>query len=184
MRSALETVFSATSLFKEISIMATKYHYPAITADAFVFCEHNNSLYLLLVKRKNPPFQNCWAVPGGFMDEEEPIVDCAARELDEETGLSNIRLTEFAVFSTPGRDPRGRVITIGFISVLKGTLPGVTGGDDAAEAKWFQTNHLPELAFDHKECVTSAFCFLKERDRLGDPERIFPPAFNHKRIYF
>ncbi len=163
--------------------MSANYHYPAITADTFVFCEHDNTLHFLLIKRKNPPFQGCWAVPGGFMEEEEPIAECAARELDEETGLRNIRLTEFAVFSTPGRDPRGRVITIGFISVLSGTPPAVTGGDDAAQAKWFATDRLPDLAFDHKECVACAFHFLKERARLGDPDRIFPPDFNRELLF-
>ena len=154
-----------------------KYHYPAVTADAFVFSLEETDLCVLLVKRKNPPFQGQWAIPGGFMEEEEPAETCAERELSEETGLSGIRMYQAGAFSAPGRDPRGRTISIGFTAVLRGKHPEVRGADDAAEAAWFPLNALPNLAFDHNQCLETVLTFLRERIRLGDPARRFPSGF-------
>jgi 8-oxo-dGTP diphosphatase len=110
---------------------------------------------VLLVKRKKDPFKDKWALPGGFLEDEEPLEDGAKRELEEETGLKINSLKQLHTFGTPGRDPRGRTISITFWGEVT-SEEKVEGNDDAAEADWFSINDLPELAFDHSEILKVA----------------------------
>lgn len=137
--------------------MAYCYEYPrpALTVDSLVFSRLNNSLRILLIKRKNPPFKNCWALPGGFVDKGELLTDAAARELHEETGLEGIELELLGVFDNPERDPRERTITIAYLGEAKKIT--IMPGSDAADVKWFTLNNLPALAFDHKEILDAGF---------------------------
>ncbi|MCM4161835.1 NUDIX hydrolase [Antarcticibacterium flavum] len=125
-----------------------------ITVDAVVFVREEKDLRVLLIKRKNDPFKNQWALPGGFLEENESLVAGAKRELDEETGLKPKELYQIKAFGDPGRDPRGRIISIAFLGVLE-RVEEVKGGDDAGEARWFPVSNLPELAFDHSEIIAS-----------------------------
>jgi 8-oxo-dGTP diphosphatase len=141
--------------------MTFTYEYPRmlVTVDALVFSvdDQSGSPKILLVKRKNDPFKNCFALPGGFPEMDELLVHAAARELYEETGLQNIELKQMATFDAIGRDPRGRnisVVFVGFTNTINTTL---RAGDDATEAKWFPLNALPPLAFDHKKIIDNAF---------------------------
>ncbi|MGB8225257.1 MAG: NUDIX hydrolase, partial [Sedimentisphaerales bacterium] len=100
-----------------------------------------------------------WAFPGGFVDMDEELEDAAARELAEETGLTSVKLTQLQAFGKCGRDPRGRNISVMFIGITKDSK--IKGGDDAAEAKWFEINNLPPMAFDHNDVAAIAIMHLK-----------------------
>ncbi|MCX5632602.1 MAG: NUDIX hydrolase [Phycisphaerae bacterium] len=132
---------------------------PMVTVDAIVFNISGDSPRLLLIKRGNEPFKGKWAFPGGFVDMDEELEDAAARELAEETGLTGVKLTQLRAFGKCGRDPRGRNISVMFIGITKDSK--IKGGDDAAEAKWFDINNLPPLAFDHNDVAMIAIKRLK-----------------------
>ena len=102
---------------------------------------------VLLIRRRNPPLG--WAIPGGFVDPDEDLIDAARRELYEETGLDPPHLEQLATFGHPDRDPRGRTISVVYGARLQhAALPAA--GDDAADARWFPLTTLPtNLAFDH-----------------------------------
>ena len=135
---------------------------PMVTADAVVFTQSGEKTKVLLIKRGSEPFVGQWAVPGGFVNMDEEIEDAVVRELEEETGLTGIHLEQIHTFGTVGRDPRGRQITIVYMGIADENLAKLQAGDDAAEAKWFDINELPEnLAFDHDEMVSFAIGKLK-----------------------
>ncbi|MDH5751505.1 MAG: NUDIX hydrolase [Deltaproteobacteria bacterium] len=102
---------------------------------------------VLLVKRRNPPLG--WALPGGFVEYGESLETSAAREMLEETGLEVSGLKLFGVYSDPGRDPRGHCVSVVFTALADAPEATPCGGDDAAEARFFQWENLPPLAFDH-----------------------------------
>lgn len=129
-----------------------EYPRPAVTVDAAVLVKQNKQWFILLIERKHDPFKGCYALPGGFVDEDETLENAIARELQEETNLTLSNLQQFRAYSRPDRDPRGRTISVIFISILN-TFPDAVAGDDAAAVKWFPLNQLPELAFDHTEIV-------------------------------
>jgi len=112
---------------------------------------------VLLIKRKNPPFQGKLALPGGFVEQDEDLPESAMRELEEETGVRAVinDLSFVGVYGAPNRDPRFRTVSIVYRLEILETVE-VKGGDDAAEAAWFDLDDLPELAFDHAEGVKDA----------------------------
>lgn len=113
---------------------------------------------VLLIRRANEPFKGFWAIPGGFVEMDEDVPDAASRELREETGLEIPPggLFEVGVFGRPGRDPRGRTISVVYAARVSAGGGRVRAGDDAAEAEWFDARRLPDLAFDHAEVVPTA----------------------------
>lgn len=131
--------------------MTYTYDYPRalVTVDIIISDNYNR---ILLIKRGNDPFKSMWALPGGFIEMNEKLVDSAKRELQEETGLTNINLTQFKAYGDPGRDPRGRNIAIVFYGKCSNPMNAIAG-DDAAEVNWFELSKLPEMAFDHKQIV-------------------------------
>jgi len=129
-----------------------EYPRPAVTVDAAVLVNQNRQWFILLIERKHDPFKGCYALPGGFVEEDETLETAIARELQEETNLVLNNLQQFRAYSRPNRDPRGRTISVIFISVLK-EFPAAVAGDDAAAVKWFPLDQLPALAFDHGEIV-------------------------------
>jgi len=108
---------------------------------------------VLLIRRKHDPFMGKWALPGGFVEIDEDLMDGAIRELKEETGLAQIDLKQFGTYGKPGRDPRGRTISVVYYGFVQEGESSVTAGDDAAEACWFDIKKLPPLAFDHGEII-------------------------------
>ena len=128
----------------------------AVTTDCVVFYKPSNQdLKILLVQRENDPFKNAWALPGGFLEDEEPMEEGAKRELKEETGLQIFEVHQLKAFGNPGRDPRGRTISIAFWGEVF-SEEKVKGSDDAKDANWFEVEKLPELAFDHKQIIEYA----------------------------
>lgn len=136
------------------------YPHPAVTTDIVVFTTENGVLKVLLIQRKEAPFAGQWALPGGFLAIDESIDACAARELEEETGVGGIYLEQLYTFGAPDRDPRERVLSVAYYALLP--LDGVTlrAGSDAAAAGWYDVDDLPGLAFDHGKIIAVA------RDRL------------------
>ena len=166
--------------------------YLAHTADVVVFnlqatqfretgCIPN----IVLVKRKNEPFKDCWALPGGFLEEGETLEACAKRELEEETGIPS-RLSGFlaplGTFSDPKRDPRGHVISTAFISVIPTAADGISlkAGDDAAECKRFALKgraYSKGMLNEHGEEVEQDYVFCHLRDAESDARTTFAATF-------
>lgn len=144
-----------------------RYPRPALTADCAVFSVSDGELEVLLVERGEPPFEGAWATPGGFVEIDEPIGEAAARELAEETGLVDVNLEPFGVFGAPGRDPRGRSISVAHWTLTDRHFHAAAAGSDAADLEWFSISNLPELAFDHEELLADALLALRRRARTG-----------------
>lgn len=115
----------------------TKYQNPAVAADTALFAADGDTLRLLLIRRGGYPYKGCWALPGGFVDIGEDIIDSAKRELEEETGIQDIYLEQAFVWGRPNRDPRQRVITVSYIALADFSQLSVKAGDDADDAGWF-----------------------------------------------
>lgn len=154
-----------------------EYPRPSLTTDVVLFRYHGGWLEILLIERRHAPFADTWALPGGFVDPGETPMAGAARELQEETGVEDIPLVDLAVFGTPGRDPRGWVVSAAFLGLAP---PGCTAraGDDARAARWFRVGELPPLAFDHGDIITAARARLRELTQVGTaPLALLPASF-------
>lgn len=134
----------------------TAYSRPMVTVDAVVFTVRERGMEVLLVARKYPPFAGSYALPGGFVEPEEPLAVAATRELYEETGAKGIYLDQFHAFGDPGRDPRGHSVSIAFMALVDWRKVALRASDDAAEARWFPLGQLPKLAFDHNAIIEYA----------------------------
>lgn len=162
--------------------MSEAYSYPfprpAVTVDAALFWPHDGRLSILLIQRGHEPFPGAWALPGGFVEIDEELDEAIARELAEETGVAGVRLSQFGAFGTLGRDPRTRTVSVAYIGVIDGGKLAVEAGDDAAAARWFDVEDLPELAFDHGAIAARARRHLRESLRhLGVGAQVMPDAF-------
>jgi 8-oxo-dGTP diphosphatase len=147
---------------------------PAVTCDVVVFTMRADDLAVLLIKRKEEPFKGMWALPGGFVNENESLERAAARELAEETGITGVRLEQIGAFGDPGRDPRGHTITIAWVTFIVAEA-AVTAGDDAAEAEW---HSFRKLALDATLTVPPA---RGRGTKRASSDRI-PLAFDHAKI--
>lgn len=138
-----------------------KYPRPAVTADCVVMTRESEPK-VLLIERGNEPFKGCWAFPGGFMEMDETLEECAVRELKEETGMEVTEddIMAFGTFSAVDRDPRGRTISKAYLVMVDEPIE-VKGLDDAAKAEWFNISELPELAFDHEEMFSHALALYQ-----------------------
>ena len=129
-----------------------------VTVDAIVFgYSREKGVSILLIKRKYDPFKDSWAIPGGFVLEEESLEEAVARELYEETGVKINYLEQLYTFGKPERDPRKRIITIAYFGLVKANqFEKLNATTDAEEAEWFNFKQLPTLAFDHQKILNVA----------------------------
>ncbi len=126
-----------------------------VTVDVVVWRKLSTKVAVLLIQRKNSPFKNDWAIPGGFVDENEDLADAAKRELLEETAIAIDSLQQVGAFGKPGRDPRGHTVSIAYVGRADDSAVA-KAQDDAADAQWFEIDALPKLAFDHAEILQTA----------------------------
>jgi len=148
----LKVAFSTIFIMRESKIF--------VTVDAVVF-KKSDGLRVLLIQRLKEPFKDSWALPGGFVDENEDLQAAAIRELQEETGIAVSNCVQLKAFGKPGRDPRHHTVSVAFMAFVAEDTTA-TAADDAKDAKWFSTDDLPEMAFDHREIVDFALA------RVGD----------------
>lgn len=137
------------------------YPRPMYTTDAVVLSVLDKALHVLVILRKNEPYAGCWALPGGFLDMDEPLDACVARELEEETGIRGIRLEQLYTFGDPGRDPRGRSVSTAYIALIDAARYPVAAADDAVDAAWRPVRDAHGLAFDHDKMVACALARLR-----------------------
>lgn len=154
--------------------MSFTYEYPrpALTVDCVVFGWDDESLKVLLIQRGEEPFRGKWALPGGFVLMDEDLGDAALRELKEETGVECHFLEQLMTFGTPGRDPRGRVVSVAYFALVKRLDYNLKPDTDAANAGWFALDEVPNLAFDHQQILDVAV------ERLRGKIRYQPIGFN------
>ncbi|WP_367870442.1 NUDIX domain-containing protein [Luteolibacter sp. Populi] len=147
--------------------MAFTYEYPrpALTVDCVVFGFDATGLQVLLIRRGVKPFLGAWALPGGFVLMEEDLEAAARRELEEETGLKGVFLEQLCTFGEPGRDPRGRVVSVAFYALVRPDQHPAKGDTDASDAAWFPADRLPALAFDHAAILAAGLERLRGKIR-------------------
>jgi 8-oxo-dGTP diphosphatase len=161
-----------------------EYPRPAVATDIVILSLVAGTLRLLLVRRGADPFGGWWALPGGFLQETEDLDACARRETEEETGVRPGRILQFANFSHPDRDPRGRVISVAYLALVRAGEVRLQAGTDAAEADWRNLSEVGTLAFDHDDILAAALSRLATEVR-ADPGfllPLLPPAFTLARL--
>jgi 8-oxo-dGTP diphosphatase len=127
-----------------------------LSVDAVVFGYESGIISVLLIKRKYEPFIGKWAIPGGFVKNEESLEEAVERELQEETGIKINYLEQLYTFGKPFRDPRGRVVTIAYFGLVRPNAFKIFASTDAEQVQWFNIDQLPELSFDHKDILNTA----------------------------
>ncbi|HEV8430357.1 MAG TPA: NUDIX domain-containing protein [Pyrinomonadaceae bacterium] len=164
-----------------------------VTVDVVIFTIQQGVLKVLLVKRLIDPFIGQFAIPGGFVLEDEDLEQAAERELREETGVSDVYLEQLYSFGKPDRDPRGRVVTIAYFALISADRT-LKAGTDAAEAAWYPMDDLPPLAFDHAmilnyalerlrnklEYTTVGFQLLPEKFTLTELQEVYGAILGKK----
>jgi ADP-ribose pyrophosphatase YjhB (NUDIX family) len=164
-----------------------------VTVDIVIFTIQDGTLKVLLIRRGIPPFQGCMAIPGGFVHDDESLDAAALRELHEETGVNDVYLEQLYTFGAPGRDPRGRVITVAYYALVPAGH-SVKPGSDASAAGWHDASALPPLAFDHKaiidyalerlrnklEYTTAGFKLLPEQFTLSELQAVYETILGRK----
>jgi 8-oxo-dGTP diphosphatase len=138
------------------------YPRPALTVD-IVIATREARPRVLLIRRKSEPFAGKWALPGGYVDENERISDAARRELKEETGVEAADLEQLYTTGDPGRDPRGWTVSVAHLAQVDADAVKPVAADDAAEVAWFPLDELPPLAFDHAMLLARAQARLADR---------------------
>ncbi|MEM7105876.1 MAG: NUDIX domain-containing protein [Bacteroidota bacterium] len=147
--------------------MSYTYDYPrpALTVDCIIFGLDGADIKVLLIERGHPPYEGHWALPGGFVNVDEDLEASALRELEEETGVKDLFVEQLYTFGTPGRDPRGRVVTVAYYALVNLNDHPAEASSDAKRAEWFKLDELPELAFDHDKILKIAIERLKGKVR-------------------
>lgn len=165
---------------------------PVLTTNIVVFTLRDQQLKLLLVQRRNAPYQGYWSLPGGVVGEDEDIEANATRKLEEGTGVSGVYLEQLYTFGAPARDPRERVISVAYYALVASKRLRLRTDEHSEGVAWFALDELPELAFDHAQMAdtahqrlaakldysTIAFQFMPERFTLSDLQKVFQIILN------
>lgn len=138
-----------------------EYPRPAVTVDV-VLATREVRPRVLLIQRKKDPFAGTWALPGGFVEENEKLADAARRELKEETSLDVADIEQLYTAGDPGRDPRGWTISVVYLARVNANELKPIAADDAEAVAWYPLDKLPKLAFDH------AMILARARARIAD----------------
>lgn len=142
------------------------YPRPALTVDCVIFgLDESHKLKVLLIQRAHAPFKGQWALPGGFVDMDEGLETAALRELEEETGVKNVFIEQLYTFGAPGRDPRGRVVSVAYFALVNLEEHPVEASSDARRVRWFEIDSPPQLAFDHHDILEVAIARLRAKVR-------------------
>ena len=150
----------------------------AVTVDCVVFGLDDEDLKVLLIRRDLPPFEDRWALPGGFVRLDETLDEAARRELQEETSLERVFLEQLYTFGGIDRDPRERVITVAYYALVRLSDHRVQAATDARDAVWFAMDDLPSLAFDHDQILETAHQRLQGKVRYQPIGfELLPPKF-------
>ena len=160
--------------------MSATYAYPrpALTVDAVVFGLDDEDLKVLLIRRGLEPFQDRWALPGGFVRVGESLEGAVRRELQEETGVVQVFLEQLYTFGAVGRDPRKRVVTVAYFALVRLSDHRIKAATDACDAAWFSVSEARGLAFDHDGIVVAAHERLKSKVRYQPIGfELLPPQF-------
>jgi len=161
------------------------YPRPAVTVDVVLFTIRAGDLAVLMIRRGGAPFKGHWALPGGFVEENETLERAAIRELKEETSIDQPSLEQLGAFGDPGRDPRGHTVSVAFYAFLVAPARPVAA-DDAADAQWVSlaTISRARVAFDHARIIALAVERLREHLAFGEQEtphrrslELVPPRF-------
>jgi 8-oxo-dGTP diphosphatase len=148
-----------------------------VTVDVVLFTIRERKLHLLLIRRLAKPYENRYALPGGFVKEDESLDSAAVRELREETGVREVYLEQLYTFGDPRRDPRGRVVTVAYYALVPHNQ-ALHAGTDAADAAWFPIADLPPLAFDHRKIAEYAHQRIRNKlDYTGVGFELLPEKF-------
>jgi 8-oxo-dGTP diphosphatase len=151
---------SYSFLQKEVLMSGSRRHErPSVTVDIVTVARVEGRLKVLLIKRRNPPFEGQWTIPGGFVEPYESLEAAARRELWEETAIEPARLEQLYTFGDPGRDPRGWTISVAYLAMLDSASAAFSqamAGSDAGAVGWFALDDPPPLAFDHAEILAHA----------------------------
>ena len=139
-----------------------EYPRPALTVDVAIVTREARPR-VLLIRRKKDPFAGSWALPGGFVDENERLADAARRELVEETSLTAAELEQLYTAGDPGRDPRGWTVSVAYLAQVDPNALKPVAADDAEEVGWFALDELPQLAFDHEMLLDRVRARLADR---------------------
>lgn len=142
-----------------------EYPRPSLTVDCVIFGLDEGDLKVLLIQRDLEPFKGKWALPGGFVRVNETLDEAALRELQEETGVSNVYLEQLYTFGEVNRDPRERVVTVSYYALAKLSDHRIKATTDARDAAWFSVSDMPGLAFDHEKIFETALARLKGKVR-------------------
>ncbi len=140
-----------------------QYQNPSLAVDLVVFGYYENSLNVLLLNRKEEPFKNKWTLPGAFLQMEETFLDTCNRVLNTKLGMDNFFLEQLYSFDDPGRDPRGRVISVAYYALINPSKFEIVAGNMANDVKWFPEDELPKLGFDHKNIFETALQRLRAK---------------------
>jgi len=164
-----------------------EFPHPAVTTDIVIFSIRDVALKVLLIKRAGKPYKGKWALPGGFVREDEDLDSSALRELEEETGVHAVYLEQLYTFGKPRRDPRERVITVAYYALIASDQLSLCAATDAEAVGWFGLDEMPDLAFDHEEIIamahdrlsakldysTIAFQFMAETFTLSELQSVY-----------
>lgn len=161
----------------------SEYPRPMFAADVVALGFDGEELRVLLIQRGHEPFAGKWALPGGFVEQGESAEQAAVRELREETGLGEISVEQLHTFSQPGRDPRGWVVSVAHLALLRLPDHVPAAGDDASRAEWLPVKKAKELAFDHDEALRLALARIRARaERHPFGAELLPAKFTLREL--